>query len=192
MGRGRGTGSRAGTHLGASIHEENGGVLLARLHGVRLVDHAIETHVGPRVEVEDFRRHVIRGAACSDRVAVVPREAGSGREHGPATPTLPCWPRRTPFVLAPGLNPNPRAANASAPHERVSGHTRAGRSPGCLTLAGLLQGRRHLWDVTHGQCGVHPALIFRVAERHWFAVRMRRNLSSNSFRQLGRVDSKIK
>lgn len=52
------------THLGAPVHEEHGGVLLPRLQGVRLVDHAVEPHVRPRVEVEDLRRHVVRGAAC--------------------------------------------------------------------------------------------------------------------------------
>lgn len=38
-------GSRAGTHLGASIHKEDSGVLLSWLHSVGLVDHAVEPHV---------------------------------------------------------------------------------------------------------------------------------------------------
>ena len=60
MGEGR-------AHLWASIHKKDSGVLPPWLHGVGLVDHAIEPHVGPRVEMEDFRRHVSRGAACGDK-----------------------------------------------------------------------------------------------------------------------------
>lgn len=40
-----GCGQQADTNLGASIHEEDRGVLLPRLHGVGLVDHAVEPHV---------------------------------------------------------------------------------------------------------------------------------------------------
>lgn len=58
-----GCGEQASTHLGASVHKEDSGVLLPWLHGMRLVDHAIELHIRPRVEVKDFRGHVIRGAA---------------------------------------------------------------------------------------------------------------------------------
>lgn len=42
---GKAVGSRAGTHLGASIHKEDSGMLFPRLHCVRLVDHAIELHI---------------------------------------------------------------------------------------------------------------------------------------------------
>ena len=82
-------------YLWASIHKEDSGVLPPWLHGVGLVDHAIEPHIGPRVEMEDFRRHVIGGAAYGDRVAVAPRaRVSQGRlnsERGPrlAEPTLP-------------------------------------------------------------------------------------------------------
>lgn len=42
---GGGYGEQGIAHLRASIHEEDGGVFLPRLHGVRLVDHAVEPHV---------------------------------------------------------------------------------------------------------------------------------------------------
>lgn len=74
-----GVGSRASTHLGAAVHEEDGGVLLPRLHGVRLVDHAVQAHVRPRVEVEDFRGHVIWGTACRDRAAAATQVGAHGR-----------------------------------------------------------------------------------------------------------------
>lgn len=62
-------GNRASTHLGTSIHEENSGVLLPWLHSMWLIDHAIEPHIRPCVEVEDFRGYVIGRAACRDREA---------------------------------------------------------------------------------------------------------------------------
>lgn len=77
-------GNRASTHLGASVHEENSGVLLPGLHSVRLVDHAVEPHIGPRMEVKDFRGHIIGGAACRQRS---PKPADT---HTP----LPGLPRR--------------------------------------------------------------------------------------------------
>lgn len=42
---GGGYGEQGIAHLRASIHEEDGGVFLPRLHSVRLVDHAVEPHV---------------------------------------------------------------------------------------------------------------------------------------------------
>lgn len=63
-----GDGSGPGcTHLRAPVDKEHSGVLLPRLQGVRLVDHAVQLHVGTRVEVEDLGRHVVRGAVCGDR-----------------------------------------------------------------------------------------------------------------------------
>lgn len=64
---GGGAGNGASTHLGASVHEEDSGVLLPWLHSMRLVDHAVEPHIRPRVEVKDFRGHIIGGAAYRQR-----------------------------------------------------------------------------------------------------------------------------
>lgn len=61
-------------------------MLLPWLYSMRLIDHAIEPHVRPRVEVEDFRGHIIRGAACRDREAVA-TQAGA---HSWQTPTPHC------------------------------------------------------------------------------------------------------
>lgn len=85
----RGCRQPAGTHLRTSVHKEDGGVLLPWLHSMWLVDHAVEPHVRPRVEVEDFWGHVIRGAACRDREAIA-TQAGA---HS--------WPTPTPHCLAP-------------------------------------------------------------------------------------------
>lgn len=138
MGRGRGIGSRVGIYLGVFIYEENGGVFFVRLYGVRFVDYVVETYVGSRVEVEDFRRYVIRGVVCSDRVVVVFREVGSGREYGLAIFIFFCWFRRILFVFVFGLNSNSRVVNAFAFYERVLGYIRAGRFLGCLTFVGFL------------------------------------------------------
>lgn len=93
---GGGVGSRASTHLGAPVHKEDGGVLLPRLHGMRLVDHAVQAHVRPRVEVEELRGHVIRGAACGDRAAVLLRWEPTAADT--RTPLPGPQPRRHPVL----------------------------------------------------------------------------------------------
>lgn len=102
-------GSRAGTHLGASIHKEDRGVLLPWLHGVWLVDHAVEAYVCPRVEVKDFRGHIIRGTACRDSGHL------SGSPQAADTPLPGPQPqrvaRRHPILYFLSLNQNLRAGS---------------------------------------------------------------------------------